>query len=386
MPRLFIGNFALEQTLSRRGTLPQSLKRLESELAFAWLAVANDGDAIYFPETVDATEWERLQTLAQCQIRIATNLSHSEWRGFEMVPWGWTPPLRRLAKDLNWKAPGPDPAIVKTVNSRIFGWEIEKELGIALPGTAVIHSLEELRTAIKRSDEDPWCWVLKTPLSQAGRGQMRGCGRLLNSAQLGWIKKRLQEGRVLILEPWLRKTREFGVLWDIPRDGPPQLLQITELLTCSKGGYLGTRFPGFRSGTNWFQELFNAQRTAALKVQETGYHGPLAIDAMDFVQQNGESALRPLQDLNARWSMGRIAWEWRKKLAPASNSPQGLRVCEESPIEDFLALSPSMVGGMASRHRLWWTSWNSDFDVLAHSEKADSTGESPAKRGESQGR
>jgi hypothetical protein len=46
---------------------------------------------------------------------------------------------------------------------------------------------------------------------------------------------------------------------------------------------------------------------AAHLLQRLGYFGPLGIDAMQYRADTGEIRLRPLQDLNARYTMGRLA-------------------------------------------------------------------------------
>ncbi|OYW15327.1 MAG: hypothetical protein B7Z55_15100, partial [Planctomycetales bacterium 12-60-4] len=57
---------------------------------------------------------------------------------------------------------------------------------------------------------------------------------------------------------------------------------------------------------------------AGNELQAAGYFGPVGIDAMWYRDANGKLACRPLQDINARWTMGRLALGWRRRFHNAS--------------------------------------------------------------------
>ena len=48
-----------------------------------------------------------------------------------------------------------------------------------------------------------------------------------------------------------------------------------------------------------------------------GYAGPLGVDAMVYRRMDGTLALRHVIELNVRMTMGRVALELQRKLAPA---------------------------------------------------------------------
>ena len=54
----------------------------------------------------------------------------------------------------------------------------------------------------------------------------------------------------------------------------------------------------------------------AQRVQQLGYFGPLGIDAMQYRDEAGAIRLRPLQDVNARYTMGRLALGFGRVLRP----------------------------------------------------------------------
>ncbi len=50
-----------------------------------------------------------------------------------------------------------------------------------------------------------------------------------------------------------------------------------------------------------------------------GYEGPLGIDAYLYRDPGGEIALRPFCEINPRYTMGRVALELRRQIAPGCN-------------------------------------------------------------------
>jgi hypothetical protein len=106
---------------------------------------------------------------------------------------------------------------------------------------------------------------------------------------------------------------------------------------------------------------------AARRIQELGYFGPLGIDVMQYRAADGEIRWRPLQDINARLTMGRVALGLRRLLGPGERAdwlhtrrpagsaavagtvqiasgdfPKGVRTARTSPLE---------VGGAPSSHQ-----------------------------------
>jgi hypothetical protein len=109
----------------------------------------------------------------------------------------------------------------------------------------------------------------------------------------------------MVFEPWLEAVAEAGIQLEIPRHGEPVLLGVVPQIVDRQGVYRGSRFGAPEDRTGWEPAVAVANEVAR-RVQAEGYFGPLAIDAM--LHRDGESLrVRPLQDLNARWSMGRLA-------------------------------------------------------------------------------
>jgi len=90
------------------------------------------------------------------------------------------------------------------------------------------------------------------------------------------------------------------------------------------------RFVGIRVGPKWGNLLpaelasFLLGEAKAIKIYEEdipaqlskllpGYIGPLGVDALVHRLPHGALALKRVVELNVRFTMGRIAWEWMKR-------------------------------------------------------------------------
>jgi hypothetical protein len=111
---------------------------------------------------------------------------------------------------------------------------------------------------------------------------------------------------------------EIGIQFDVPPSGAPRLLGIAPLVCDAAGQYRGSWFtdpPGDAADfqRRWQYAVEMADQ-AARRVQAIGYFGPLGIDAMRYRGPEGAVWFRPLQDINARWTMGRLSLGWRRWL------------------------------------------------------------------------
>jgi hypothetical protein len=144
---------------------------------------------------------------------------------------------------------------------------------------------------------------------------------------------------------------------------------ITGLLTDAQGTYRGSRLfgdaeipPANVSPSNILQVVERAAR----HVQERGYFGPLGIDVMQYLASDGESRWRPLQDINARLTMGRVAlglrrlfgpgeradWLHTRRSGPAASAGQTpIASGEPPPAVRTVRTSPLEVAGDPSRHQ-----------------------------------
>ena len=89
---------------------------------------------------------------------------------------------------------------------------------------------------------------------------------------------------------------------------------VTPLLTDERGEYRGNRFAVPDDIKSIWSSSIDTAQQIAQKLQAMGYFGPLGIDAVRYRDRDGKLRLRPLQDINARYTMGRLALGFRRLL------------------------------------------------------------------------
>ncbi|MBI3861874.1 MAG: hypothetical protein HY290_08250 [Planctomycetia bacterium] len=370
MPRIFFGNFEFEHELARgqSGDLPRTAPGellaagagSLSDRAWVWTAIAEPGDVVVINGEMPAAEFSPLAELGLSIPQFcgaAERLPRgSDW---ELVPWGWTESLLRRAKEHGWTAAAPPADVVCRVNSREFRFGLERDWNIGLEQAAIARSLNDLDAVVASSGENPRGWLLKANYGMSGREAMRGRGRNLEGNIHNWAVKRLASNGPIIFEPIVERIAEAGIQLEIPSNGAPRLMGVTPLLVDTSGVYRGSRFGCLPEEIACWQPAVDVALRAALELQRLGYFGPLGIDAMLYRDAAGEVRLRPLQDLNARWTMGRLALGFCRLLGGGGASRDGRAGTAES---EYIVTSPPLTplyeGGDASGEtNQWCGSW-----------------------------
>ena len=319
MPRFFLGNFEFEHRLAKpKGQLAAKLDRINAELATSWLTIADDGDYLWTPQPIAARFFEDAAVDQLPRVIPVVSLDAVP-RGIECQPWGWTDDVRRLCDKHGWVRNDPPDAAVRAVNSRRLSSALEQEwlVGPEFAGEAT--SIEQIERF--RSFHDPDTrWVIKAEFGMSGRERLIGSGSP-TEADRNWIAKRLAADGVVFFEPWVERLSEVGIQIDVPLHGEPQLIGITPMFVNAHGQYSGSEFRSAQAVDTVFNPAFNdgdsaveVALRAARRIQDQGYFGPLGIDCMRYRGADGLIRLRPLQDINARWTMGRLSLGLRRLL------------------------------------------------------------------------
>jgi len=310
MPRVFVGNFDFEHRLAcGEGTLPRNLDRLNAELAPVWAAVAEEGEAVWTPHPNEPGALDRLAGLGLPRLTaVADPATLPGW--YEAVYWGENEWSRASARRWCLRHDGCDPKVVRRVNSRRFKFELEQRLGVELAGAAIAESVADLAHAIGRLAGERG-WVLKGEFGGAGREVRFGAGAV-SDADLAWAGNRFRRGLVVTAEPRLDAVDEAGIQFRVGRGGEVSFDGVTPLISRPSGGYLGSRFGDDPTLPAAWDEAIEIGGRVAEAVAAEGYFGPLGIDAMRYRGSDGSVRVRPLQDLNARFTMGRIALGLRR--------------------------------------------------------------------------
>lgn len=302
-PRLFVGNFDFEHQLA--GVSRPRVREINRDLLATWLAVLEPGDGI---AGWGATDREFRTELASLN-RSLPSFEPASGQ-CEIVPWGWSSAPRLLADRSEQQGETPPDAVVRVVNSREFSHSLETSLGCGLDGQRRVTSEAEFVETVTQPPLGGMRWVAKAELSMSGRERLTGLG-LPAEPQMNWVRNRLAEGR-LYLEPWVSIRREVGTQIELARDGIARIHGRTETLTC------GDRFAGcvIHADCDAIAGTEEPVHSAIKAAADAGYFGSLGIDSAEY-ELAGTKRSRALQDINGRFTMGRLALGWLNVLQAA---------------------------------------------------------------------
>ncbi|MGH9944692.1 MAG: hypothetical protein ACRD9R_20280 [Pyrinomonadaceae bacterium] len=280
-----------------------------------WLAAPGDGLLVEppFPERLSGEAAER-------GVELIPTSSPGAQAHRLFTPWGWTHGAIELGAKVGTVIQPVPPRLVKRVNSKLWSYALEVELGVALPGATVTASLSELREAVVRACPRPGDkWVIKSPFGFAARERVLGRGPTLEGPQATWAVRRLSNGEQLIFQPWLNKVREYGVVLQIQKDGRIHVLGFSDLLTNGAGTGIGYVL-GRRPTPERERQLSEMAELVGARLFAEGYTGPAGLDALEH-----ESGLHPLLEVNARYTMGFVALAVERALQPSSPTVWSLK-------------------------------------------------------------
>lgn len=322
MSRIFLGNFDFEHQLASPGyNRPARLAALNSELSAHLLPLTRPGDHVQFADDLPAGF---LAGAVDAGIVDSADVAQAApAAGSSIEPWGWSQPVLDTARSQGLLTEAPPIAAVRLVNSRMFSNQLETRLGIGLPGARTITAYNDLLDAISESASrsdiafDQFSWVVKGEFSMACRERLLGRGEPTDPPSINWVTSRLARRQTLYFEPWLKSEIEVSTHWDIPPgDDEPTFIGTTTVFGGNTGNAAlpSAAFPEMPHECR--EVILSTSRTVAYRVQAAGYFGPLGVDAMVYLDQAGQVRVRPIQDINGRWSMGRVALRLAERLAP----------------------------------------------------------------------
>lgn len=261
------------------------------------------------------------------------SLSERKFASFE--PWGWSPAAIKYFDPLKSKLlsdQGPLDRTAPTADSSIFSKKVASDIRTRfnLDSVPTIHvtSIDSTMAAIGELSKmtDQATVVFKAPFSASGRGMLRIKDGVMSEKDRNWIESVIKTHGVILAEPWLKKIADLSAHVDVSPDGQVKFVGITRFWTDSRGQYrghiLGRILDDFDTSmirlwhaeNGWQQSLRETAINVGKEAHQRGYSGPLGIDAFIY-KTNGELKLRPMIEINPRWSMGRVAIAISTRLA-----------------------------------------------------------------------
>jgi len=166
-----------------------------------------------------------------------------------------------------------------------------------------------------------------------------------------WAENVIQAQGYLIAEPLLNRLMDFSAQYEMSSTGQVKLLGMTRMLNDKAGRFLGTVVQTkWVSGVDeklsqWLfrdakvMQVYRYDLPEVLEKMLANY-APLSafgVDAMVYQGENGEFHLRKVVELNARFTMGRVALELLKQYGAHTGFYQILRKSKmDSPLENWL--------------------------------------------------
>ena len=205
----------------------------------------------------------------------------------------------------------------------------EDEAGVAVD---TIEGALEAIAAIRRRGHHRV--VAKEAHGVAGHNAIRLWEPEVLAAQRRWLVAAVQNRRQVVIEPWLERELDFSVQLEM---GPRslKLCGYTGLINDRKGQFqanwvaanydrrmpanVAALFRGPADISGRLQRLYDdILSLLEAELQRAGFVGPVAIDAFVYRTPRGGCRLKPVVEINPRYTMGRLTLELMKHTGPGS--------------------------------------------------------------------
>ncbi|HEY5346433.1 MAG TPA: DUF455 family protein, partial [Verrucomicrobiae bacterium] len=167
--------------------------------------------------------------------------------------------------------------------------------------------------------------VVKEAFGVAGSNAMRLFEPEILPTQLRWLENKFAYKRELVVEPWLERELDFSIQLEMSASGL-KLCGYTGLLTDARGQFVANfaeshhhkRIPAkivslFAEPVDisnrlleFYGELFERLE---IELRQIDFIGPIGIDAFVYRTESGVMKLKPIVEINPRYTMGRVLVE-----------------------------------------------------------------------------
>lgn len=376
-PNVFWFNPGAEESLVADwfGTDSPAAQQVKRDLALLPAFLARREDVVIVPELPPT---EHRTRLLEAGIELPEFVASAdlgtvaERKLHELRPWARTPDAGSVIERMGLPCVLTAPELFsKSRHAELLGKLVSKsELPLLCPrevvGT-VLHSSLEVRAWLG-GDKVGEC-VLKAPFSTAGRERLiRRCAEPLSESEAEWIEATLRVQGELVAEPWLERLLDFSIQYDFRKEDGLRRRGLVVLGNTRQGQFktatVADRFTDFldeqtrralfagSSSRGFVVEFFEDVLEPALAalLTEHGYFGPLGVDAFLYREQ-GEVRLKPLVEINPRFTMGRVAIELGRFTSSRAATTLTIQKASLVPPERALRLTPDRPG---TRFAAYW--------------------------------
>jgi hypothetical protein len=177
--------------------------------------------------------------------------------------------------------------------------------------------------------------VLKESFGVAGSNALRLFEPEILPKQLRWMENAFAQKREIVVEPWLERLADFSVQLEMTERGL-KLCGFTGLIADARGQFVANtaephfhkRLPGriislFEAKADisgvlleFYHKLF---ATLEVELRTADFIGPLGIDAFVYRDAGGAVKLKPVVEINPRYTMGRVLVELMRQVCQNSS-------------------------------------------------------------------
>ena len=301
---------------------------------------------------------EFLSRVKQAGFALPEFAAHDDVRSLQsrklgrLRPWAWGPDSFALLKPLFASVTGEQRADEKRFNpgiARLYSkaWSAEFLRKLIPPKSAVnwlcteneigvsVKSLAAARSAIaKIRARGHHKIVAKATFGVAGSNALRLFEPDILPAQLRWLENAFAHQREVVVEPWLERLQDFSVQLEMSATSL-KLYGYTGLLNDARGQFIANfagshhhqRIPAqiislFAEPKDVSSRLleFYAAIFAALEtaLRHVDFTGPIGLDAFVYKAADGAIKLKPVVEINPRYTMGRVLVELMRSVCQNS--------------------------------------------------------------------
>ena len=380
---------------------PARVQQMAHDLSVVPLFLARKDDVVVLPFT-PSPSW--LAGLSRCGFDLPETASCTPWphaaaqavaapKVGGLEPWGWSPAAAQWLGPLEARLTGTAPTDLTHARDAAAlelghkdwsaAWlasilpslraEVDPDdTWLCAPdvlGTVCrsVAQVEDAMATHRSNGHGPL--VVKARLGASGRGARRLLDPGLGREERAWLDRILAQQGAVVVEPWLSRRLDLSLHWDQLGEALKARGTATPINTAQgqfTGAWLG------RLGAGWpepvrgmllrhdrflrLQQALSRHLSDALCRTAPQRRGPIGIDALVYTDAAGTLRLKPVVELNPRWTMGRVALALQARLSPRRRARWHVLPRRKAPARLLEASTATLdAHGRMDRGMLWTT-------------------------------
>lgn len=289
-----------------------NIMRMASDLAFLPAYWAEEKDWLLVQEAVDKEFGKELGIRVRC---VTEDELARETEGIKGMPWGRSPKtchwLAERGMGEEWQEEWKEWYSRKTACQGLRTLFEQMSFLEARIIPQVCASLEEIEYRMAKEGGE---WLIKSPWSSSGKGQLR-CKGAFGAKSKEWIDGVLKRQGYVMLERYLNKVLDFAMEFQATESGM-EFIGWSFFETGEHGEYQGNMIsPQSRMeselirllGTETVQSL-KCHLPRMLEALYPSYRGFLGVDMMVYKDNEDHLRVHPCVEINLRFNMGIVAY------------------------------------------------------------------------------